>query len=64
MRFELIDPSGAVFQTYPSVYPKSKMSIFVTKCTPGQWKWKITNKNSADDATGPKLYTDFTPRCF
>jgi len=71
LRIELIDPSGTVVKTAEGFakrdrdlgLPILKLIYQVTKCTPGQWKLKVTNLDANDDVNLYDDYTTFTPGC-
>lgn len=73
LRFELNDPSGAVVKTAEGYanrnehreqgLPILKLIYQVADRVPGQWKLKMTNLDSNDDARIVNYFANFTPGC-
>lgn len=72
LKWDLIDPSGTVVKTAEgyssdearSELPKIKLTYQVANRVSGQWKVKITNTDSNDDAKVIRyLANEFTPGC-
>jgi hypothetical protein len=71
LKFELIDPSGAVVKTveaYSSNEARSGLTRFrliyqAPGCLAGQWKLRITNIDGDNDAKGISPTAKFTPSC-
>lgn len=72
LKWDLIDPSGTVVKTaegYSSdearaELPKFKLTYQLANRVPGQWKVKVTNTDSNDDAKVIRyLANEFTPAC-
>ena len=62
LRYELIDPSGAVVKT-ASNQTNISLTYLLGSCVSGQWKVRITNIDPNNDASGITPYVQFTPAC-